>query len=577
MLNGTDQTARPYDIYARVSVVKRKNKKNEPSTGGQVAICRLRLADLDLPEGKVLVDPGRSAWDPTVRRPAWDELMDRLERGVSGGFIVFDLERFTRQPKDGERMIELAVRGVGVLDSESEYDLTTPNGKKAFRDAINAAAYYSDRLSTRARRGKRLKAMSGEPNTTTRPFGFEDDFVTVREPEAEIIRELTRRFLGGESQHALVRDLNARGILSSKGNPWTVRSLQLLLLRERNCGRILYTDTEKNVKSVAGHLPGKPIITEDDFDRVCAMYAARRGSEAPSEIYLCTGIAFCGRPDCGKPLTGHPVTALKPYEDGSVRREYRCGPSSGGNGCAKISVDQRGLDEAAGAIAVAILSDSRHAEAVESATRKLESEAARLDLAIAEAERVAEALADRLGRGELTLARYDIANRPLDERIAKLKAERAALGDTAPGASRQPGREHWQRRWDDADTADKRELLKMALRGRRLVVDPASLKRAERSDVTRRIRIVSAEGEDLPDTTMMIADVIAARAEHGGLVSIPSAPDTRWSKRRFFTEEYKSRILDEYENAAPGERTALLRREGLHYTNISSWRRKRMG
>ena len=86
-------------------------------------------------EGKVLVDPGRSAWNPAVKRPAWDELMDRLERGVSGGMIVFDLERFTRQPKDGERMIELAAAGLMVLDSESEYDLTTPNGKKAFRDA----------------------------------------------------------------------------------------------------------------------------------------------------------------------------------------------------------------------------------------------------------------------------------------------------------------------------------------------------------------------------------------------------------------------------------------------------------
>jgi site-specific DNA recombinase len=171
--------------------------------------------------------------------------MDRLERGVSGGFIVFDLERFTRQPKDGERMIELAVRGLGVLDSESEYDLTTPNGKKAFRDAINAAAYYSDRLSTRARRGKRLKALSGEPNTTTRPFGFEDDFVTVREAEAEIIRELTRRTLAGEPQNALVRDLNTRGILTSHGNRWDATSLQRLLVRERNCGRILYTDTEK--------------------------------------------------------------------------------------------------------------------------------------------------------------------------------------------------------------------------------------------------------------------------------------------------------------------------------------------
>jgi len=117
----------------------------------------------------------------------------------------------------------------------------------------------------------------------------------------------------------------------------------------------------------------------------------------------------------------------------------------------------------------------------------------------------------------------------------------------------------------------------MALRGRRLVVDPAGLKRAERSDATRRIRIVSEEGDDLPDTTMTVADVIAARAAHDGLVSTPGAPDTRWSKRRTFTEEYKSRILDEYLNAAPGERSALLRREGLHYTNISSWRRKRVG
>jgi hypothetical protein len=60
MLNGTDQAAKPYDIYARVSRVARKDskKKNEPSTGGQIAICRLRLAELDLPEGKVLIDPG---------------------------------------------------------------------------------------------------------------------------------------------------------------------------------------------------------------------------------------------------------------------------------------------------------------------------------------------------------------------------------------------------------------------------------------------------------------------------------------------------------------------------------------
>jgi DNA invertase Pin-like site-specific DNA recombinase len=176
-------SGKPLDIYARVSELKRQQKK-EPSTEGQVAVCRDRLGDLDLKEGKVLVDLDRSAWNPAVKRPAWDELMDRLEGGISGGAIVFDLERLTRIPKDGERMIDLADRGILILDSESEYDLTTPNGKKSFRDAINAAAYYSDRLSTRVRRGMRRRAMSGQPLGDSNRFGFEADRVTVREDEA---------------------------------------------------------------------------------------------------------------------------------------------------------------------------------------------------------------------------------------------------------------------------------------------------------------------------------------------------------------------------------------------------------
>ena len=43
---------RPIDIYARVSQLKR-NEKREPSTDGQVSVCRVRLADLGLAEGKV--------------------------------------------------------------------------------------------------------------------------------------------------------------------------------------------------------------------------------------------------------------------------------------------------------------------------------------------------------------------------------------------------------------------------------------------------------------------------------------------------------------------------------------------
>src|SRR6266568_4042309 len=376
--------AKPVDIYARVSELRR-NEDHEQSTEGQVAVCRVRLADLDLEEGKVLIDPGRSAWNPAVKRPAWDELMDRLERRVSGGMIVFDLERYTRQPKDGERMIDLAATGLLVLDSESEYDLRTPNGKKAFRDAINAAAYNSDRLSTRSARGKKLRALGGEPNGGHRPFGFEADLITVREDEAAILRDLTARFLAGETQDALITELNTRGITTSYGKPWTRAGLRKVLTRERNCGRIIYTDPKNGITSVVGHLPGEPILTEEDFDAVIAMYTARRSGRPNSWHYLCAGIATCGVEGCGRRLHGRPRNNVKPYPDSTVNRQYWCPKTHGG--CGRIAIDQRGLDEA---------------------------------------------LADRLGRGDISLNRYDIAARPLDERIDKLKAERAALGEPSP-------------------------------------------------------------------------------------------------------------------------------------------------
>src|SRR5690242_19621965 len=81
-------SVKPVDIYARVSRLKR-DEGRELSTEGQVTVCRARLADRGLPVGKVLVDPGRSAWDPEVKRPAWDGLTDRGGERISGRLIVF--------------------------------------------------------------------------------------------------------------------------------------------------------------------------------------------------------------------------------------------------------------------------------------------------------------------------------------------------------------------------------------------------------------------------------------------------------------------------------------------------------
>ena len=44
-------------------------------------------------------------------------------------------------------------------------------------------------------------------------------------------------------------------------------------------------------------------------------------------------------------------------------------------------------------------------------------------------------------------------------------------------------------------------------------------------------------------------------------------------RRRAFTAEYKLQFLAEYEAADPGERGAILRREGLYSSHIVEWRK----
>jgi transposase len=56
---------------------------------------------------------------------------------------------------------------------------------------------------------------------------------------------------------------------------------------------------------------------------------------------------------------------------------------------------------------------------------------------------------------------------------------------------------------------------------------------------------------------------------------VPNPEVTPKAKRRTFSAEYKLRILDEASGCrTPGERGALLRREGLYSSHLTNWRRE---
>ena len=65
-------------------------------------------------------------------------------------------------------------------------------------------------------------------------------------------------------------------------------------------------------------------------------------------------------------------------------------------------------------------------------------------------------------------------------------------------------------------------------------------------------------------------------AFHDAPTDVPDPEVVPKAKRRRFTAEYKQRILEEADNCTePGQIGALLRREGLYSSHLTTWRRQR--
>jgi transposase-like protein len=63
---------------------------------------------------------------------------------------------------------------------------------------------------------------------------------------------------------------------------------------------------------------------------------------------------------------------------------------------------------------------------------------------------------------------------------------------------------------------------------------------------------------------------------HDEPIDIPDPEVMPKAKRRKFSAEYKRRILDEADSCTePGQIGALLRREGLYSSHLTTWRRQR--
>ena len=100
--------------------------------------------------------------------------------------------------------------------------------------------------------------------------------MTVRESEAQIIRDATRAVLAGRTLAALTRELNERGVQTSgRSGTWKYGALRDMLIRPRNAGLLARGLPGKTGQShefeVLGPASWSAIVPEDEWRALVAL------------------------------------------------------------------------------------------------------------------------------------------------------------------------------------------------------------------------------------------------------------------------------------------------------------------
>jgi site-specific DNA recombinase len=471
------------DVYARIS---RAANGQTIKTDYQVEVCTEELAARGARVGQVFIDPSLSAWKRDVVRPDWDKLMARLESGAADGVIFYDVTRFSRKVLEGERLVQVAERGIQVWSLTGEYNLATADGRRHFREAMVAAAGESDKMAERIAHGKVRRARKGRtsggarsfgmPGLVPRPEGWEPGDPRAMVPEEQVaaeravIAECYERILGGEPLVKVVRDLNRRGIATVNGKRWKRDGLGMSLTRPVLAG--LVTLNGKVISRLAGI---DPVVKEADWERLCAILNGRPRGRPQGQVHRLTGLMACGT--CGHTLHGMVRGQVPPYPDGSVRREYRCRKDASHFGCGHNVIDAVAAEAIVAEAVKARLGDPRRADRIAARLAQVREQRADTLAEISALEDSADNLAVKTATWGVD--RVDKAMRPILARLEELRRELASLDEPedAGMAASEAAAE-----WDKAEAADDTTAMRAMIRRAfpNLVLQPAA-KRGDRS------------------------------------------------------------------------------------------------
>jgi len=246
----------------------------------------------------------------TAHRTEFKRLIADCNAGKIDLVLVKSISRFARDTVDCLHTVrQLKEKGIAVHFERENIDSTSEDGELLLTLLASFAQEESRSIGDNIRWGVRRRFAEGIPNGHKAPYGYtwDGEMFRIIQAEGEIVKEIFRRYLAGESAYAIAKTLAGRGITGRQGRPIEQTTVKDIL---SNCS---YTGTmalQKNYiseghirKRNKGELPMylvegmfEQLVSKVDFDKAQEIRKRRAEGAANRNPVL---MPFSGMVKCG--------------------------------------------------------------------------------------------------------------------------------------------------------------------------------------------------------------------------------------------------------------------------------------
>ena len=291
-------------IYARYST----ERQSESSIADQIRECMLYAHRQGWEvAGPHYTDEGISGAS-FGNRPGAKALEQFALAGQCNVILVTDLTRLSRSSGDLSKFIDrMRFRKVRIIGVQDGYDSLSRTARMQAGLSGIMSEEFRAMIADRTRSALSVRAEAGQA-TGGRAYGYRDG-------EAEIVREVFKRFADGESLKAIASDLNKRNVPApgadwkrtsrARHGRWLVSALHSLLQNERYVGRLIWNrsqwhknpDTGKRIRTerpqsewIVQEVPA--LIDEDTWTEAQRRFTPG-GKAGGASRYLLSGLLEC--------------------------------------------------------------------------------------------------------------------------------------------------------------------------------------------------------------------------------------------------------------------------------------------